>query len=47
MTSKLNAGEIIVVDELKLAEAKTKLMAKFLGNFETKNTTMLVLPEPG
>lgn len=44
MTSKLNAGEIIVVDELKLAEAKTKLMAKFLGNFETKNTTMLVLP---
>ena len=44
MTSKLNAGEIIVVDELKLAEAKTKLMAKFLGKFETKNTTMLVLP---
>ena len=44
MTSKLNAGEIIVVDEIKLAEAKTKLMAKFLGNFETKNTTMLVLP---
>ena len=30
--------------EIKLAEAKTKLMAKFLGNFETKNTTMLVLP---
>ena len=44
MTSKLNAGEIIVVDELKLAEAKTKLMAKFLGNFETKNPTRLVLP---
>ena len=27
MTSKLNAGEIIVVDELKLAEAKSKLNA--------------------
>ena len=26
MTSKLNAGEIIVVDELKLAEAKTMLV---------------------
>ena len=44
LTSKLNDGDIIVVDSLKLDEAKTKLMAKFLGNFELKNTTMLVLP---
>ena len=44
LTSKLGAGDIIVVDSLKLDEAKTKLMAKFLGNFELKNTTMLVLP---
>ena len=44
LTSKLNAGELIVVDSLTLAEPKTKLMAKFLGNFELKNTTMLVLP---
>ena len=44
MTSKLNAGEIIAVDEIKLAEAKTKLMAKVLGNFDLKGTTMLVLP---
>ena len=44
MTSKLNAGEIIVVDEIKLAEPKTKLMAKVLGNFDLKGWTMLVLP---
>lgn len=44
MTSKLNAGEIIVVDQLSLAEAKTKLMAKVLKNFELTGTTMLVLP---
>ena len=44
MTSKLNAGEIIVVDEIALAEGKTKLMAKVLKNFELKGTTMLVRP---
>lgn len=44
MTSKLNAGEIIVVDEIKLSEPKTKLMAKVLGNFDLKGWTMLVLP---
>jgi len=44
LTSKLNEGDIIVVDALTLAEAKTKQMVKFLGNFELKNTTMLVLP---
>ena len=44
LTSKLNEGEIIVVDSLQLKEAKTKLMAKFLGNFELKNETLVVLP---
>ena len=44
MTTKLNAGEIIVVDQIALAEAKTKLMAKVLKNFELTGTTMLVLP---
>ena len=44
LTSKLNDGDIIVVDELALSEAKTKLMAKFLGHFELKNATLLVLP---
>jgi len=44
LTSKLIDGDIIVVDSLKLAEPKTKLMAKFLGSFELKNATLLVLP---
>lgn len=44
MTSRLNDGDIIVIDSLNLAEPKTKLMAQFLGKFELKNTTMLVLP---
>ena len=44
MTTKLNAGEIIVVDQLNLAEAKTKLMAKVLKNLNAAGNTMLVLP---
>ncbi len=44
LTSKLNAGEIIIVDKLALAEAKTKLMANVLKNFELAGSTMLVLP---
>ena len=44
LTSKLNDGDIIVIDSLSLAEAKTRLMAQFLGNFELKNNTLLVLP---
>jgi large subunit ribosomal protein L4 len=44
MTSKLLSEEIIVVDDLKLKEAKTKQMVKFLGGFQLNNTTLLVLP---
>ena len=44
LTSKMNDGDIIVIDALKLDEAKTKLMVKFLGNFELTKNTMLVLP---
>lgn len=44
LTSKLNNEEIIVVDELKLKEAKTKQMVAFLKGFELNNTTLLVLP---
>ena len=44
LTSKLNAGEIIVVDQITLAEAKTKLMAKVLKNLNVAGNTMLVLP---
>ena len=44
LTSKLQAEEIIVVDELKLKEAKTKQMVAFLKGFDLHNTTLLVLP---
>ncbi|MCL1854811.1 MAG: 50S ribosomal protein L4 [Clostridia bacterium] len=44
MTSKLNAGDIIVVDAISLQEAKTRLVARMLGNFSLAGNTMLVLP---
>ena len=44
LTSKLD--DIIVVDELKLAEAKTKLMAKVLKNLKVEGKAMLVLAQP-
>lgn len=45
MTAKLNAGELIVVDELKLAEAKTQLMAKALKALKAEKKALVVLPE--
>ena len=45
MTAKLNAGEIIVVDELSLAEGKTKLMAKVLKDLQAERKALVVLPE--
>ena len=45
MTSKLNAGEIIVVDEIALKEAKTKLMAKVLKDLKAERKALVVLPE--
>ena len=45
LTSKLNDGDIIVVDELKLTEAKTKLMAKVLKNLKAEKKALVVLPE--
>ena len=44
LTSKLD--DIIVVDELNLAEAKTKLMAKVLKNLKVEGKAMLVLAQP-
>lgn len=45
MTAKLNAGEIMIVDELTLAEAKTKLMAKVMKNLGAEKKALIVLPE--
>ena len=44
MTSRLNDGDIIVVDELKLAEGKTKLMANVLKALKAENKALVVLP---
>ena len=43
LTSKYNDGSIIVVDEIKLAEAKTKLMAKVLKDLGADKKALLVL----
>lgn len=45
LTSKLNAGEIIVVDKLELAQAKTKLMAEVLKKLGATKKALVVLPE--
>ncbi len=45
LTSKLNAGEIIVVDSLELKEAKTKLMAGVLKALDAEKKALVVLPE--
>ena len=45
MTSKLNAVEIVVVDEINLKEAKTKLMAQVMKNLKAERKALVVLPE--
>ena len=45
MTSKLNAGEIIVVDKLELKEAKTRLMAETLKKLQAEKKALVILPE--
>ena len=45
MTAKLNAGDIIVVDEIALKEGKTKLMAQVLKNLKAERKALVVLPE--
>ena len=45
LTSKLNAGEIVVVDSLELKEAKTKLRAGVLKALAAEKKALVVLPE--
>ena len=45
LTSRLNDGDIIVVDELSLNEGKTKLMAGVLKALNAGNKALVVLPE--
>ena len=46
LTSKVQDGDIIVLDKLALSEAKTKLMAGVLANLGVNGKALLVLPEP-
>lgn len=45
MTSKLQAGEIMVVDQLTLAQAKTQAMAEALKKLNAGKKALVVLPE--
>lgn len=45
LSAKVADGDFIVLDELKLKEAKTKLMAAILKNFEIESKVLLVVSE--
>ncbi len=44
LSAKLAAGNLIVVDNLELKEAKTRVMAKVLSDLGVNKTCLLVLP---
>ena len=44
LSSKLSAGDIIVVDKIALKEAKTKLVAKMLKDLGVEKKALLVMP---
>ena len=46
LSSKVAAGEIIVIDEIKMDEIKTKNFAKFLGAVGANNGALVVTAEP-
>src|SRR5690554_3176463 len=45
ISQKARQNEIIVVEDIKLPEAKTKFMAAILKNFDLKGKTLLVLQD--
>jgi large subunit ribosomal protein L4 len=46
LSAKVNTGNLIVVDELKLAEPKTKTMYGILQNLNASGSTLLVTAGP-
>ncbi len=44
LSAKVNSGSLIVVDEINLKEAKTKLVAKMLKDLGVEKKALLVLP---
>jgi large subunit ribosomal protein L4 len=43
LTSKVNAGELVVLDDLSFAEIKTKNVVQFLNNFKADDTKSLIV----
>ncbi|MGI6559311.1 MAG: 50S ribosomal protein L4 [Limnochordia bacterium] len=46
LSAKVNTGNLIVVDELKMEEPKTKTMYSILQNLNASGSTLLVTAEP-
>ena len=44
LSAKYNAGEMIVVDEIKLNEVKTRVVAKMLNDLGVTKSALMVLP---
>lgn len=45
LSSKVNENDIIVLDELKISEPKTKEVVKLLDNFKIDKKALIVVPE--
>ena len=44
LTERLNAGEVVILEEIKLESPKTKGMVDLLNKFELTGTALLVVP---
>src|SRR5580765_2233550 len=44
LTERLNAGDVLVVDDLKLDTPKTKALVEVLGRFDLNGTALVVVP---
>src|SRR6187399_943396 len=44
LTERLNAGDVLVVDQLKLDSPKTKPFVELLNRFDLKGTALIVVP---
>ena len=45
LTSKVNAGELLVLEDLNFSEIKTKNMVQFLEGFKADGKTLVVMAE--
>src|ERR1051325_10637448 len=44
LTERLNAGDVLLVEDLKLQSPKTKTFVELLGRFDLKGTALVVVP---